>query len=328
MLERLRKPWPDHRAERLLGAVALVPFLAVTAMIVFVAIRAWPTLAHNDGLSWLGPGGNVDSQLGHMVTVPHPSAADFYLRAWPLLYGTLLITGIAMILALPTALLSSIFIVEFAPAAVRRLMIPVVRLLASVPSIIYGLLGALVLAPFVHSNIITSSEIASHARKVQLTGEGVGLAAVVLAVMITPIMVSLISDALAGVPNAWREGAAALGVHKLRATRAVSLRGIRPAIVAAAALACARALGEAVVIELVAGGRTYAPNLAEGPVALLEPARTLASAILANFEDLFGAPAVKSSLYAFALVLLFSAVALSVASYLIKLPLRKYQVKG
>ena len=217
MLERLRKPWPDHRAERLLGAVALLPFFAVAAMLVFVAIRAWPTFAHN-GLSWLGPGGNVDQQLGHMVTVPHPTSADYFLRAWPLLYGTLLITGIAMILALPTALLSSIFIVEFAPRAVRRVLVPVVRLLAAVPSVIYGLLGALVLAPFVHNNIITAAEIASHAHTVQLTGEGVGLTAVVLALMITPIMVSLISDALAGVPNPWREGAAALGVHKLRAT--------------------------------------------------------------------------------------------------------------
>jgi phosphate transport system permease protein len=273
MLDWLRKPWSDHRAERTLGAVALLPCIGVVAMLAFVAAQAWPTFAHN-GLSWLGPGGEVDSQLGHMVTVAHPAAADYHLRAWPLLYGTLLITGIALILALPTALLSSIFIVEFAPAQIRRVMIPVVRLLAAVPSVLYGLLGALVLAPFVSNDIITASDRAARAHKVQLTGDGVGLTAIVLAVMITPIMVSLISDALAGVPNSWREGAAALGVHKLRATLAVSLRGIRPAIVAAAALACARALGEAVMVNLVSGGRAYAPNLGEGPVALLEPARS------------------------------------------------------
>jgi ABC-type phosphate transport system permease subunit len=327
MLDWFTRPWSDRRAERTLGAAALLPCIGVAAMIGFVAVQAWPTFAHN-GLSWLGPGGNVDTQLGHMATVSHPTAADYHLRAWPLLYGTLLITGVALILALPTALLSSIFIVEFAPSPVRRVIIPVVRLLAAVPSVLYGLLGALVLAPFVHNNIITASEIASHAHKVQLTGEGVGLTAVVLALMITPIMVALISDALSGVPNSWREGAAALGVHKLRATLAVSLRAIRPAIVAATALACARALGEAVMVQLVSGGRAYAPNLTEGPVALLEPARSLASAIIAYNEELFGAPAVKSSLYAFALLLLFSAVVLSVASYLVKLPLRKYQVKG
>jgi ABC-type phosphate transport system permease subunit len=327
MLDWFTRPWSDRRAQGFLGAAALLPCIGVAAMIGFVAVRAWPTFAH-DGLSWLGPGGNVDTQLGVMATEAHPTAADYHLSAWPLLYGTLLITAIALLLALPTALLSSIFIVEFAPKQVRRVIIPVVRLLAAVPSVLYGLLGALVLAPFVHNNIITASEIASHARKVQLTGEGVGLTAVVLALMITPIMVALIAEALSGVPNSWREGAAALGVHKLRATLAVSLRAIRPAIVAATALACARALGEAIMVQLVSGGRAYAPNLSEGPVALLEPARSLASTIIAYSDELFGAPAIKSSLYAFALLLLFSAVVLSLASYLVKLPLRKYQVKG
>jgi ABC-type phosphate transport system permease subunit len=328
LLHGVRKPWPDHRAERTLGAVSLLICVGVIAMFVFVALRAWPTFAHN-GLSWLGPGGNVDSQLQSMVgTGLHPAASAFHLRAWPLIYGTLLITGLAMLLAVPTALLSSIFIVEFAPAFLRRITIPVIRLLAAVPSVIYGLIGILVLVPYVGNHVISASDKTSHAGIVELTGASVGVAAVVLAVMITPIMVALISEALSAVPDAWREGAAALGVHRLRATMAVSLRAIRPAIVAAAALACARALGEAVMISMVSGSRSFAPNLGEGPIALLEPARSLASAIVDNHEGLGGATALNSSLYAFAVLLLFSAVILSVAAYLIKLPLRKYQVKG
>jgi len=327
VLDLIRKPWTDRRAERVLGAAALVTCAAVVAMIAFVFVRAWPTYAHQ-GLSWLGPGGNVDVQLQRMFNSgPDPTAADYHLRAWPLLYGTLLTTFIALLLAVPMALLSSIFIVEFAPNMLRRLTIPVVRLLAAVPSVIYGLVAVLVLVPFVGNHIITQQDKTAHTNVV-LNGASLGVASVVLAVMITPIMVALISEALAGVPTSWREGAAALGVHRLRATMAVSLRAIRPAIVAAAALACARAQGEAVMISMVSGSRSFAPNFGQGLIALLEPVRTLASAIIDYSEGLGGAPALHSSLYAFASLLLFSAVVLSLGAYLVKLPLRKYQVKG
>lgn len=324
---RLRRPWSDRRAELTLGAASLLVCLAVGALVVLVAMRAWPIFTHN-GLAWLGPGGNVDKQIETMVATSNsPPASAYHVRAWPLLYGTLLTTGLALALALPFALLSSIFIVEFAPKAVRRVISPVVRLLASVPSVIYGLIGILVLVPFVGNHLITIPEKDSLVGTVELTGASVGVAALILAVMITPIMVALISDALAAVPGSWREGAMALGVHKLRATLAVSLRAIRPAIVAAAALACARALGEAVMISMVSGSISFAPNLSHGPLTfLVEPVRTFASSIVDNHEGFGGAPALDSTLYAFALLLLFSAIALSIGAYLIKLPLRRHQV--
>ncbi|HWX88259.1 MAG TPA: ABC transporter permease subunit [Solirubrobacteraceae bacterium] len=328
LLECLRQPWPDRRAELSLGAASLLVCLSVIAMVVFVAIHAWPTFAHN-GLSWIGPGGNVDRQIEGMVSTSiHPPPSAFHVRAWPLVYGTLLTTAIALAVALPAALLSSIFIVEFAPGAVRRVMVPVVRLLASVPSVIYGLIGILVLVPLVGNHLITIPEKTALQSTVELTGASVGVASLILAVMITPIMVALISEALAAVPPAWREGAMALGVHRLRATLAVSLKAIRPAIVAAAALASARALGEAVMISMVSGSESFAPNLRHGPLTFLaEPLRTLASSIVDNHEGFGGAPALNSTLYAFALLLLFSAIALSVGAYLVKLPLRKYQLK-
>jgi phosphate transport system permease protein len=327
VLARLRRPWSDRRAELALGAAALLVCLVVGAMVVLVAIRAWPTFAHN-GLGWLGAGGSVDRQIEGMVSTSNrPPASAYHVRAWSLLYGTVLTTGIALALALPFALLSSIFIVEFAPKAVRKAIVPIVRLLASVPSVIYGLIGILVLVPFVGNHLITIPEKTSLVGTVELTGASVGVAALILAVMITPIMVALISDALAAVPAAWREGAMALGVHRLRATLAVSLKAIRPAIVAAVALACARALGEAVMISMVSGSISFAPSLSHGPLTFLaEPVRTFASSIVDNHEGFGGAPALDSTLYSFALLLLFSAIALSVGAYLIKLPLRRYQV--
>jgi phosphate transport system permease protein len=251
----------------------------------------------------------------------------YHLRAWPLIYGTLLASGIALVLGMTIALLSSIFIVELAPARVRSVVIPMVRLLASVPSVIYGLIGILVLVPFVGNHLISGGEKESVQNVVQLTGAGLGVTAVILTVMITPIMIALICEALASVPASWREGAVALGLNPLRAVLAVTLRAIRPAIVAAGVLASARALGEAVMIQMVSGGKSFSPKPVDGVVFFFEPLRTLASAIV-DYHDGITSPALGAAVYAFALLLLFSAFALSVTGYLVKLPLRKYQSAG
>jgi phosphate transport system permease protein len=327
VLARLKRPWSDRRAGLTLGAASLLVCLSVALMIGFVADRAWPTFAHN-GLSWLGSGGNLTNQVEAMLaTSTNPPASAFHVRVWPILYGTLLATALALALAVPLAVLSAVFIVELAPARLRRTMVPVVRLLASVPSVIYGLIGVLVLVPFVGNHLVTDSERVTLERTVQLTGAGLIVTVLVLAVMITPIMVALVCDALGAVPPAWREGAAALGVNRVRAIRAVTLRAVRPAIVAAAVLATARALGEAIMISMVSGSVFFAPRPGDGVAFFFEPLRTFASTIVDYHEGL-GAPALSSTLYACALLLLFSAFVLSIGGYLIKLPLRRYQVRG
>jgi phosphate transport system permease protein len=327
LLERLRRPWPDIRAERTLGAVSFLVCALVVAMVVFVGIQAWPTFEHN-GLSWFGGGGNLGRQLADMQnTTQHPPPSAYYMRAWPLIYGTIITTVPAVVLGLAIAIFSSIFIIELAPMRLRRVAIPVIRLLASVPSVIYGLIGILVLVPFVGNDLISTAQKESVQNVVELTGAGLSVTVVILTVMITPIMVALICEALVSVPNSWREGAVALGVNPLRAMLAVTLRAARPAIVAAAVLATARALGEAIMISMVSGSSSFVPKPIDGLVFFFEPLRTLASSIV-NYNEGIGAPALGSALYAWALLLLFSAFVLSVAGYLIKLPLRKYQVRG
>ncbi len=327
MLERLKEPWSDRRAELSLGAASLLVGVVVIAMIVFVTIQAWPIFEHN-GLSWLGPGKNFKEQAEAMQNAgPHPSASAYYLRAWPLIWGTLIVTVPAVLIGLVISVCSSIFIVELAPGRLRRIVIPVIRLLASVPSVVYGLIGVLVLVPWVGNHVISAHEKESLANTVQLSGFGVGVSIVILTVMVTPIMVALSCEALAAVPNSWREGAIALGVNPVRAILAVTVRAARPAIIAAAVLASARALGESVMLAMVSGGNDFAPRPSDGVTFLFEPFRTLASTII-DFRDGIGAPALKSSLYAFALLMLVSGFVLSVCGYLIKLPLRKYQVRA
>ncbi len=327
MLRRIRSPWPDHRAELTLGAVSLLLAVLVVAMLVFVAVHAWPIFQHN-GLDWLGASGNLETQIANMqATDQHAAASVYELSAWPFLYGTLLSTAAAVVCGLAVALLSSIFIVELAPRRLRRIAIPVIRVLASVPSVIYGLIGVLVLVPFVGNHLITGAEKSSVQNVVELTGAGLLVTIVILTVMITPIMVALICEAFVAVPNSWREGAIALGVNPVRAMLAVTVRAARPAIVAAVVLATARALGEAIMISMVSGSRSFVPKPIDGVIFFFEPLRTLASAIV-DYHEGVGAPALSSTLYALALLLLFSALVLSIAGYLIKLPLRRYQVRG
>jgi phosphate ABC transporter permease protein PstC len=326
MLERLRQPWPDRRAELLLGALACAVLLVIVLMVAFVVKEAWPAFAHN-GPAILGPGGNVDEQISHMVnTGGNPAPADYELRAWPLVWGTLLTTGMAVAFGLVFSILASIFIVEFAPARVRAVVVPVVRLLAAVPSVIYGLLGILVLVPFVGAHIITAEQKKSVEFIVQLSGTSLLVAVVILTVMIVPIMIAICVDALYAVPRGWKEGAVALGVNRWRAMWTVSVRAARPAIIAAAVLACARALGEAIMLSMVSGSVGFAPNPFDGFLFLLEPLRPLASTIVEDAESL-QAPTVRASVYAFAALLLFSSLFLSVAGFLAKQPMKKYGVR-
>jgi phosphate transport system permease protein len=203
----------------------------------------------------------------------------------------------------------------------------VIRLLASVPSVVYGLIGVLVLVPFVGNDLITTAQKESVVNVIQLTGAGLLVSVVILTVMITPIMTALITDALGSVPRAWHEGAIALGLNPLRATLAVSMRAIRPAIIAATGLATARAIGEAIMLSMVSGGNAFTPKFQDGPIVLFEPLSTLAAKIVESVDGL-SAPALRSTIYSFALLLLFSGFMLSLASHLVRLPLRKYELSN
>ena len=315
--------WSDRRAERVLGALACTVLLLIAAMVVFVFSKAWPSFAHN-GLAWFGSGGNVDLQLAAIFDSPaDPGDYVYTLRAWPMLYGTALVTGIAVAAGLVVALLSAIFVVEFAPEPVRRVLEPAVRLLAAVPSVVYGLIGILVLVPFVGGTLISPERKDAVAYVVQLDGTSVLVGSAVLMVMITPIMIAIVVDALRSIPRAWTEGAAALGVNRWRVMWTVSVRAARPAIVAAAVLATARALGEAIMLAMVSGSVGFAPNPLDGLTFLFEPTRPLAATIVDNAEGLSVEP-FGQTIYAFAAVLLVSSLALSLGGWAAKRPLKRY----
>ena len=188
----------------MLGAVAVGVLAFIALMVVIVFINAWPSFSHNGFIKWFFPGGDADEQLRAMQSgTPIPGHDSYYFRAWPLLWGTILTTGMAVLIGLVFSTFAAIFIVEFAPPALRRILDPVVRLLAGVPSVVYGLLGVLLLAPWIENNLLSQSRKTSVAYVVQLTGANLGLATLILTVMITPIMIAISVNALAAVPRSW-----------------------------------------------------------------------------------------------------------------------------
>lgn len=299
----------------------------IGAMLITVLIKAWPSFSHN-GLGWFGPGGDVETQLRAMAeNKALPGHSIYYFRAWPLIWGTILTTVSAVLIALVVSTLAAIFLTEFAPVPVRRVLDPVIRLLAGVPSVIYGLIGILVIAPYIDNHLLSTARRESVSYVLQLSGADVMTSSLVLTVMILPIMVAITAGALASVPASWREGSLALGVNRWRTIWRVSLRSARPAIVAATVLATARALGEAVMLAMLGGGRGFAPNLLDGLTALFEPVRPLAATIFQNAEGLTIAP-LGHTVYAIGAVLLVSAAMLSLTGWAAKQRFNRYGVRG
>jgi ABC-type phosphate transport system permease subunit len=291
-------------------------------MFLFVFVRGWPSFAHN-GLAWFGGGGSPDNQLQAISQSAETGEPVYTFHAWPLIWSTILITGCSVVLAFTSAIFVSVFIVEFAPTWMRNTLQPVVRLLASVPSVVYGLIGVLVLVPFIGNNLINESSRESVSHVISLTGYGLASGVVILTVMIAPLMVSIFSDGLRSVRRGWLEGSLGLGINKWRTVWKISIRTARPAIVAGTVLATARALGEAVMLAMVSGSVGFAPNPFDGWIFLVEPSRPLAPTIINNI-DMLSSPPGKATLFAIGSVLLFSAAMLSLAGWAAKQSMRKY----
>ncbi len=324
--DKSKKEHPtNRRVELMLGALASLILVFIAGMVIFVFLKGLPSLTGN-GISWFGGGGNVDEQLTNIFNSPaEPENYVYELNAFPLLWSTFLIAFVAVCLATVISIFSSIFIVEFAPRPLERILEPVVKFLAAIPSVIYGLLGILILVPWINNTLITEDMRESVRYVIQLDGTSVLAGVIILTIMILPIMIAIITDSLRAVPQVWREGALALGVNRWRALRTVSLRAIRPAIVAAAVLATARALGEAIMLAMVTGSIGFAPNPFDGFLFFLEPSRPLAATIVDGAEGLSVEP-FGQTMYAFAFILIISTAFLSFAGWAARKSLSRYSI--
>ncbi len=178
----------------------------------------------------------------------------------PMIIASLWITAGAMLIGAPLGVAGAVFLSEFVPKPVMRIIKPTIELLAGIPSVVYGFIGVMVLAPLIRTN---------------LGGPGLSLlaAAVILGIMVLPTIISISVDAIGAVPNAFREGALALGATRWQAVRMVVLKAARSGIIASIILAMGRAVGETMAVIMVAGNTIRTPHSA------LEPVRSLTANI-------------------------------------------------
>ena len=276
--------------------------------------------------SWFGVGGNADTQIQSIFTSgdEHLRHPIYHLRAWPMVWSTILTTVASVVVSFVCSLFIAVFLVEFAPGWLRAILEPVVRLLASVPSVIYGLIGVIVLVPFIGNHLVSNSAKASVTPVLSLSGYSLLAGVVILTVMISPIMIAIFAEGLRSVPRGWLEGSLALGVNRWRSFWKIAVLTARPALVAGTVLATARALGESVMLSMVEGTTSFAVNPFDGWIALVEPARGLAPTILHNTDEFYSSPPMKHTLFAIGAVLLVSTAFLSLAGWAAKQPMKRY----
>ncbi len=310
----------QERGWEFIALLACVLMFAIIAVLVWFVLReSWPAFQEN-GLGFFTTARiRLDDQLGLAFTGVngHPYTQ---LNALAGIVGTILTTAGALLIGVPFAIGSALFIAVLAPAKVRGIVEPVVRLLAGVPSVIFGLLGLLLLAPFLEHHVLNPDTIEAYgAAGLPLTGTSLLCGILILAVMVIPIMVAIFVDALDNVPLAWREGSLALGTDSWRAAIRISIPWIRPALVAGTILAAGRAIGEAIALAMVAGSVAWIPNIKDGWVFLMEPVHPLAALIVNNSEGLPVQP-LTTDLFAFGAVLLVSSLLFSLTARVALLP--------
>ena len=206
--------------------------------------------------------------------------------ALPFIYGTLVTSALAILIAMPVAIGLALFLTEMSPAGVRRVVSPLVEVLAAIPSVVYGLWGLMVLVPILRDTIEPSlGHWLGFLPLFSGAPLGIGFlpAGIVLAIMILPTIASVTIEVLRTMPSALREGALALGATRWEAIRAVVLPYARRGILGAVILGLARALGETMAVTMLIG------NQPEIHGSLFAAGYSLPSVIANEFAEASGA---------------------------------------
>jgi len=277
----------------LFGASVLL-LLLVGAMILALAVESLPSIRHF-GFSFItGREWNpVKSEFG----------------ALPFIYGTVVSSFIALLISVPLSLGIAIFLVEQAPRRLARPVTFLVELLAAIPSVVYGLWGIFVLAPFLRVHVEPPLQQWFGWLPLfqgPITGIGLLTGGIILAIMVTPIISAVVRDVLAAVPSSQREAALALGATKWETTRVVLTNGA-PGIAGAVILGLGRAIGETMAVTMVIGNRSHIS------ASLFDSSYTIASAIANEFteatEDLYLSALVELGLILFLVTFIVNAIA-------------------
>ena len=290
-------------ADRAFVVVTRVAAVTVVAILLLLALR----LVTSSMLAWQ-TFGVVDFVTG---TTWDPVAGIY--SALPYIVGTILSSLLALLIAAPIGLLTAIFLAEMAPVRLATPLIFMIELLAAIPSVVFGLWGVFVLAPFLRDTV--EAWIVSTLGWIPfLSGPtfGIGLfsAGVILAIMILPTIVSISREVIRSVPDSQREAMVALGATRWETVTRAVVPYARSGIVGAVILGLGRALGETMAVTMIIG------NGQKIPTRLFDQAQTIASKIATTFNEATGELQV-SSLIALGLILLVITIVLNIVARLL-----------
>jgi phosphate transport system permease protein len=262
--------WGDFVFRRSTALIAGLVIAALAAM-AFAMVRA-----SRESLAKFG--------VGFVFSSVWDPVRDVY-GALPFIFGTLASSLLALVFAVPISLGVAIFLSELAPSWLRGPVGFLVELLAAVPSVVYGLWGIFVLAPWLRDTVEpVLGKVLGFLPLFQGAQHGFGMLAggIILAIMITPTISSVSREVLRAVPSALREGALGLGATPWESVRVAVLPYARSGLVGAIILGLGRALGETMAITMVIGNR------AEISSSLFAPSYTMASVIANEFTEATG----------------------------------------
>ncbi len=286
------------------STIAILTTIGIVGSLLFEALRFFakvPVTEFLFGLTWSPQTALRADQVG----------ASGAFGAIPLFAGTLMITVIAMLVAVPIGLFSAIYMSEFATPKIRATVKPVLEVLAGVPTVVYGFFAALTVAPFFRD-----------------LGEGLGLtvssesalaAGMVMGIMIIPFVSSLSDDVMNAVPQSLRDGAYALGATKAETIKQVIVPAALPGIVGGVLLAVSRAIGETMIVVMAAG---LAANLTYKPWESVTTVTVQIVTLLVGDQEFDSAKTLAA--FALGLVLFAVTLVLNVAALHV---VRKYREK-
>ena len=263
------------------GAVlvcASLSFVVLLAIAVFTLIEALPAFR--------------EIGLGELLlgTVWRPLIGEFGIV--PMIVGSMAVTFGAMVIAIPLGVACAILLAEVASGRIRELLRPAIELLVGIPSVVYGLVGIVLIVPLI--------------RQIGGTGFSVAAASIVLAAMILPTIISISEDSLRAVPRSYKEGSLALGATQWQTVWRVMLPAARSGIIASIVLGVGRAVGETMAMIMVIGNSVLIPT------SPLDPARTLTGTIAAEIN--YAAGLHRSALFAIGVVLFLFIIAINSAA--------------
>lgn len=302
-LSRTRRSFADVLLASLARGAALVVLLAFAGIIAALAAGAWPALSVF-GLSFF------TTEAWNPVSARFGGAAA--------IYGTLVTSLIAMLLAVPISIGVAIFLTELCPPRLRRPLGTAVELLAGIPSIVFGFWGLFTLAPFLQAHVEQPIVDAFDGIPVLQDlfagppyGIGILTASIVLAIMILPIMAAILRDVFVTTPHVLKEAAYSMGATTWEVLRRIVLPHTRGGVIGAGILGLGRALGETMAVTFVIG------NSHRISASLLAPGTTISAAIANEFSEATG-PLYTSSLIALGLLLfVITFVVLAIARLLL-----------